>query len=113
MAVLGYDKLQKQLEELAKIDTRFAAIKMAEKVYDRSQNLVPVDTGDLKDSGKVIEAGEGAQVIYDAGHALHVEFGTVKMKAQPYLRPAYEAEQRELVETAAKEIEAAIKESIR
>jgi len=111
--LLGYDKLQKQLNNLANLDTRLASIKMAQKVYDESQVLVPVDKGDLKESGKVVEAGEGATVVYDSDHSTHVEFGTVKMKAQPYLRPAYENNISKLTHIGAEEIQREIKEAIR
>ena len=82
-------------------------------IFDRSQELVPVDTGELKASGKVVitegEATVSGKVIYDANHAAYVEFGTgirgessagagqgpydpnwMGMPAQPFLRPAYE-----------------------
>ena len=83
----------------------------AQVILDGSQVLVPVDTGELKASGRmeVDESGRTARVIYDAGHAAYVEFGTGQagaasagagggpydpnwpgMAAQPYLRPAYE-----------------------
>lgn len=49
-------------------------------VYERSQELVPVDTGELKASGHVVvvEAGNRcyARVQYDAPHAGYVEWGT-------------------------------------
>lgn len=113
MAVLGYDKLQKQLNNLANLDTRLASIKMAQKVFQESQTLVPVDKGDLKASGKVVEQGEGATVVYDSDHSAYVEFGTIKMKAQPYLRPAYENNINELTRIGAEEIQREIREAIR
>ena len=60
----------------------------AEVVYDLSQNDVPVDTGELRDSGEVLQDGDEAIVRYTAEHAAPIEFGTSKMAAQPYLRPA-------------------------
>jgi len=87
------------------------AIAWGNAVYERSQELVPVDTGELKGSGKVVTVIEEkrvyARVQYDADHAGYVEFGTGRrgassagagpyeysaewagMTAQPYLRPA-------------------------
>lgn len=92
-------------------------------VFERSQELVPVDTGELKDSGHVVVVEEGnrvyARVQYDAAHAGFCEFGTGirgsesagagdvsysptwhGMPAQPYLRPASDSvrpEAKELV----------------
>jgi HK97 gp10 family phage protein len=75
----------------------------AEKILEISQDLVPVDTGDLKASGHIREAVElstegGWQIIYDvpvkgkpgkwASYAIFPEMGTVNMSAEPYLRPA-------------------------
>ncbi len=76
-----------------------------------AQAIVPVDTGELRDSGHVdvreTAASAVADVIFDAGHAAYVEYGTgiagasspgagpypysatwPGMRAQPYLRPA-------------------------
>lgn len=76
-----------------------------------AQALVPVDTGELRDSGRVevreTAKGAAADVIFGADHASYVEFGTgiaganspgagdvpynpswPGMPAQPYLRPA-------------------------
>ena len=82
-------------------------------IYDRSQELVAVDRGELKGSGAIVEAADKGgmatgSVVYNAGHAGYVEFGTgirgsssggasgkvsysptwPGMPAQPYLRPA-------------------------
>lgn len=51
----------------------------------------PVDTGELMQSIRARPMNaEGTvwRVSAHAPHALHVEFGTYKMRAQPYLRPA-------------------------
>jgi hypothetical protein len=66
-------------------------------VYDISQDLVPVDTGDLKDSGRVEKVGGGYRLVYDAknrsgqSYAGYVEYGTTRTPAQPYLNPAADA----------------------
>ena len=83
-------------------------------VLEESQALVPVDTGELKASGSVVvvetDKTVRAEVVYSAGHAAFVEFGTgirgasspgagpysysptwPGMVAQPYLRPALDA----------------------
>ena len=83
-------------------------------VLDISQEIVPVDTGDLKDTGRVVDAGTengkvNASVVYGEGldYAAYVEFGTGRrgaesagagpyaynqnwpgMVAEPYMRPA-------------------------
>jgi HK97 gp10 family phage protein len=91
-----------------------ASVKAAcDTIYDRSQALVPVDTGALKSSGVVEIDDSGRTVVgtvrYTADHAEYVEFGTGQrgaasagagagpysenwpgMAAQPYLRPAFD-----------------------
>lgn len=46
--------------------------KAAEFLLAKSQELVPVDTGELKESGHVEVQGKTAAVVYDAPHALWV-----------------------------------------
>lgn len=83
----------------------------AQMVLQEAQAIVPVDTGELRDSGSVVmEDGDKrvvGHVVFSAGHAGYVEFGTGirgasspgagpysysptwhGMAAQPYLRPA-------------------------
>ncbi len=84
-----------------------------QSIFDASQVLVAVDTGELKASGSIQIDDSGktvvGRVVYTAGHAEYVEFGTGErgaasagagagpykpewpgMPAQPYLRPAYD-----------------------
>ena len=60
--------------------------------------LAPVDTGSLKGSIRkeiednrsvAVKAGGGFYVKKDVVYAGYVELGTRRMKAQPYLRPAF------------------------
>jgi len=44
----------------------------------------PVLTGELRAS----VGEEGAEVVVDSDHAIFQEYGTRRMKAQPFLRPA-------------------------
>jgi HK97 gp10 family phage protein len=71
--------------------------KASKFIIDTAKLIVPVDTGILKASitllnfqPEVPTATVGTMVHY----APHVEYGTIKMRAQPYLRPvAMEGEQ--------------------
>lgn len=86
----------------------------ADRIFNASQREVPVDTGDLKDSGHVepwvvSEDEMGMDVTYGDGngytkygpladgYSWFVEEGTVNMAAQPYLGPAFEEESQKLV----------------
>lgn len=99
----------------AAVDSAIEAgvVEWANRVFETSQELVPVDKGDLKASGHVEVKQVGKQilasVVYDSEHSVFVEFGTGQrgaesagagdgpysanwpgMPAQPYLRPAYD-----------------------
>lgn len=100
-------------------------------VLDTARQLVPVDTGELKESGRVTVAETGktvaAAVSFDADHAMFVEFGTgvrgaasagagdgpysttwKGMPAQPYLRPAFEEHRNAAQSMTRESINAAI-----
>lgn len=61
---------------------------MGTDIIRRSSRKVPVDTGTLKQS--VYLEGKPFSIVvgYNANYATPVEFGTYKMKAQPFFRPA-------------------------
>lgn len=73
-------RVQVQQVELVALAIMNAAIRKA-----------PIDTGELVQSIRARPMNaEGTvwRVSAHAPHALHVEFGTYKTRAQPYLRPA-------------------------
>ena len=64
---------------------------LAENVRVEAQIVVPVDTGNLRDSIQVFEGDDKWEKLIGTTtttYALFVELGTVKMDAQPYMRPA-------------------------
>lgn len=90
-------------------------------VLETAESIVPVDTGELRDSGSVelIEGGvrPSAAVVFDSEHAAYVEYGTGDrgaaspgagdgpytpgwpgMAAEPYLRPSLDIERPHIVE---------------
>jgi HK97 gp10 family phage protein len=72
-------EIEEALEELLQVAEQFA------------KEIVPVDTGFLRDSIKHETHGpwEG-ELRADAYYSIFVEEGTSKMEAQPFLRPAME-----------------------
>ena len=71
-----------------------------------AKDVVPVDTGALKASIKAEKETETAWTVAPTTeYAIYVEFGTRKMSAQPYMRPAAEKIRKEypdlVVETIA------------
>jgi HK97 gp10 family phage protein len=64
----------------------------AEMVQTDAVRMVPVDTGQLKNSIAIKQHGRGTEIAFDIGslteYARIVEYGSKFQKAQPYLRPA-------------------------
>lgn len=59
--------------------------------FNIAYDLCPVDTGELISSIDGSTDGEKVEVYADADYAQYVEYGTSKMDAQPYFRPALAA----------------------
>ena len=90
--VVGVDNVKKSLqnmisdEKIEKILDYGAALIEAE-----AKRLCPVDTGRLRASINTIKPRKLVRSIgTSVEYAPYVEFGTYKMRAQPYLRPALE-----------------------
>lgn len=62
--------------------------RLAEEILDDAQQRVPVDTGDLRDSGFVDGGDSDYRIGFDADYAAFVEYGTGDTDPQPYLEPA-------------------------
>jgi len=65
-------------------------------VWDTAVTLVPVRRGQLKGSIRIEETGRPMERVIRAGgdeapYAPPVEYGTYKMAARPFMRPAAEA----------------------
>lgn len=70
-------------------------LRRAVKVDRRAKQLCPVDTGRLRSSITFALERDSRGLVATVGtnveYAPHVELGTRKQPAQPYLRPALEA----------------------
>lgn len=84
MSTVDSQALGRVVAEVKDIHVR----EIAEDILAESQRLVPVDSGRLKRSGKVVETDDGFEVVYDAPYAAYVEHGTINSPAQPFLTPA-------------------------
>lgn len=78
---------------LAKEEAQPEIMKIANKVQKTASRLAPKgETGNLKKSGKVTAVkGGGARIQFTVRYAGFVEFGTVFMDPEPYLRPALDS----------------------
>lgn len=72
-----------------------AVTRASVKVHRRAKHLSPVDTGRLRASIAYEIGKDGRGIVGRVGtnvnYARHVEFGTGRMRAQPFLRPALSA----------------------
>lgn len=81
-------------------------------VQDRAKQLVPVDTGALRESIDTYVSADAQLItgIISPGrdYAGFVEFGTRFMKAQPYMRPAMDSTRDEVRDIFVSELGAAV-----
>lgn len=88
----------------------------AQLIVDNAQMRCPVDTGNLRDSIKAVPidsvkrrggaigrnvGSDGVRVVVLARYAIHVEYGTREMAADPFLRPAVDEEHARFVRDVA------------
>lgn len=117
MTVRGSEQLRRNLDRLAGSQRRQAqqdGLEAGARIVETyAKILVPVDTGTLKSSIMVDEVTPMQAVIAPhTDYAEHVEFGTSRMAAQPYMRPALDEHESEIVQAVETTV-AAFVESIR
>lgn len=92
IAVLGVPELVARFARDAEVGIAAAgaaAFATAEEVAAIAQSIVPVDTGNLRDSIHAVKEGDmKAAVVTEVEYAPYVEFGTSVQTPQPYMRPA-------------------------
>lgn len=94
-------KLFAQLDKVSSINQVSPARAGAEVILYHALEKVPVRTGFLRDSGQIAENGDEVAVEFTAEYAAAVEYGTSKMAAQPYLRPAIDEYETEILKAIA------------
>ena len=73
-----------------------ALMQVGERTVKRAKELAAVDTGEMRDKINY-EIDNGVLYIKaDADHSGFIEYGTVKMPAQPFMTPSIREVQREL-----------------
>ena len=127
MGVEGLDQMDRafdrfERESRAKIEAEL--VKGSDEVMVAAKALVPVERGDLRDSGRTVivpldGAGVAAEVRFgkgddssahdDAFHASFVEFGTVQRPATPFLFTAYRLLRRRVRGRVGRAVKAAAK----
>ena len=86
--IAGMSKLKAQLNAVGLAFTVDDLAEGALVIAVEAEKNCPVDTGYLKSTVFVTKSGDDVEVGFEAPYASYVEFGTYKMAAQPFLRPA-------------------------
>lgn len=102
LRVRGSAELRRALERLRGAERRRAqqdGLEAGARVVETYAKLAaPVDTGTLRNSIMLDEVTPDHAILGPhVDYAEHVEFGTSRMAAQPYLRPAVDEHEREIV----------------
>jgi len=92
MKITGLKDLEKKLKQLSDVARKEAKEEAlytgAFVVLGHADNLAPVDEGYLKGSLDCEVGSDDADIFDTAEYAVHVEYGTSRQAAQPFLRPA-------------------------
>lgn len=115
--VEGLERLKKRFAKLPqkmRVEVRAAIDKSADELIAFQKRLVPVETGELRDS---IEKRDGrhelsVEVFSDDFKARWVEFGTVKMTARPFFYPAYRTLRRRIKGRISRAVKKAVKGNV-
>lgn len=95
--VVGMDKLEKQLKKNVTLnDVKKVVRKNGVGLQKAAQKKAPIDTGTLTRSVEIgiTDSGMTATVEPTAEYSAYVEYGTRFMKAQPYMKPALEEQEK-------------------
>ena len=123
----GLKELDRALAELPKATGKNVLRRVGRKaigrVIEAARPLVPVDEGELRDSlgvstrlskrqqrqhRRAVAEGKASVELFAGAtalpHAHLVEFGTVKMQPQPFMRPAWDAEKDNVLQVIKDEL---------
>ena len=132
ISIEGAKELEKQLKNLTKAtarnQTRKALKTAAEPLAKAAQANAPRDDGDLQSSITVgtklnkaqaklhrkAKEKDAVEVFVGSNerHAHLVEFGTEKMSPQPFMRPAWDSQQDQVLKDIGKELWANVNKSL-
>jgi len=81
-------------------------LEWASFIEGRAKEIVPVRTGNLKNSimFEILKGGFAAEIGTHVEYAPYVEFGTSRMRAKPYLVPSFEQSVQIFLEKIRKEL---------
>jgi len=103
--ITGMSKLKAQLEAVGLAFTVDDLVEGALVIAVEAENNCPVDTGFLRSTVFVQKTGDDVEIGFNARYASYVEFGTYKMAAQPFLRPALDSVEAEALSAIVDSVE--------
>lgn len=119
-------KLNSLPDKLEKKVVRTAVRKGAILIRNKAREKAPIGTGTLKKSIKIRSNRAGNGVVSfkigptndkkkgtDIFYGRFQEFGTSKMPAHPYMRPAYDESESEVLDAVINEIKSKLNEAIK
>ena len=79
-----------KIRGLSEQDSELFLFDLMNSIKNHAKRIVPVDTGTLKNSIHIFPMNPAKKITLADGvkYGKYVEFGTSKMKAQPFFRPA-------------------------
>jgi HK97 gp10 family phage protein len=112
MAVANNGKVIAQLSSLYDLGD-VMPLPACQYIAKKARSLAPVDTGYLRDHIHAMKTGKTAIVISDAPYSAFVEFGTRKMAAQPFIRPAVDEGHAEMLTLTVTEVNREIRRRVK
>lgn len=94
----GVNELKRALTKNMDLDAAKRVVKQnGAELQVKAQRSAPVDTGTLKRSIglEIMDGGLTAKSAAEAEYAQYVELGTRYMEAQPYMKPAFNAQKEQ------------------
>ncbi|MDT2914127.1 HK97 gp10 family phage protein [Lactococcus lactis] len=95
LSIKGIDQLVKHLDKAASLNDVQQVVKSnTSKMTANMQNLVPVDTGNMKRSIKmeITDGGFSGQAGPHTDYSAYVEYGTRFQTAQPFVKPSFDVQ---------------------
>jgi HK97 gp10 family phage protein len=93
------ENLQSYLVEELQQNVSNAISTVGEEMLERAQSIVPVRTGYLRSTIAFIQISSWQfQLVARASYAGYVEWGTSRMAAEPYMTPAFQAYQAQMLQ---------------
>jgi len=122
-SLINGDIIRRKLKALpikiAKNILNTAVLKAAKELLQEVVNNAPVgETGELSNSLRAVMTRKrdknqvAAKVSTTVYYARFVEFGTVKMSAKPFMRPAFDKKEKELIDIVKNQIESRLEKEV-